>query len=452
MKVVMGAYACEPSQGSEPAVGWHWAREAVAAGHDVWVITRRNNRAAIEAELASAHGAVPHFEYLDLPAPFRWMKRRGGHSGLLAYYYAWQIGVALRARALHRRHEFDLAHHVTFVNDWLPSGLCVLPIPFVWGPVGGSTHRLPEQVALDLPAYARRHERIRAAFQIALGSLDPFVRLTRRRADVILVYTREALAGLPERDRQRARAVVHIGVDPDITASVRPRNRETRRLHVLTGGRLVHWKGYDLLLEGFAAFVRAHPDVDSRLVVTGSGRYRSTLERLAAREGIADRIEWTGYLPSRDDVAKRLRESDLYALPTLRDGPPVALLEAMAHGVPVLCLDHGATAELVPDGAGFKIAACDRSSIIAGVADACAKASSETELAAEMGRFGRAHASTRHAWAAIRGEIERAYRDAKPEGGATPGMATPASATSAPDSSARSPGGVPSTSSRQSRS
>src|SRR5436190_1039720 len=165
MRVLIGAYACEPSQGSEPAVGWHWAHEAVRAGHDVWVVTRRNNRATIELALAAGDAPVPHFEYLELPRPFLWAKRRFGHLGLLAYYYFWQVALTAVARRLHRRVGFDIAHHVTFVSDTLPSGLCVLPIPFVWGPVGGSTHRLPDTIALDLPPYARRYERVRAALQ-----------------------------------------------------------------------------------------------------------------------------------------------------------------------------------------------------------------------------------------------------------------------------------------------
>src|SRR5205085_1855514 len=97
VKVLMVAYACEPGQGSEPAVGWEWAHEAVAAGHEVWVITRRNNRGPIEAALGPGS---PKFEYVDLPRPFLWAKRRTGHLGLLGYYYFWQLGVALAARRL----------------------------------------------------------------------------------------------------------------------------------------------------------------------------------------------------------------------------------------------------------------------------------------------------------------------------------------------------------------
>ena len=50
MKILVSAYACEPGKGSEPGAGWLWAR-AAARRHEVWVLTRANNREAIEAAL-----------------------------------------------------------------------------------------------------------------------------------------------------------------------------------------------------------------------------------------------------------------------------------------------------------------------------------------------------------------------------------------------------------------
>ena len=64
---------------------------------------------------------------------------------------------------------------------------------------------------------------------------------------------------------------------------------------------------------------------------------------------------WGGCRPTT--MSSLIRESDLFTLPTLRDGPPFVLLEAMAVGLPVLCLDLGSTAELVPESAGFKMRA-----------------------------------------------------------------------------------------------
>jgi glycosyltransferase involved in cell wall biosynthesis len=414
-KVLMAAYACEPAQGSEPAVGWNWALEAARAGHDVCVVTRSNNREAIEQALGTVDGPIPRYEYIDLPLPFRRLKQWSGHAGLLAYYYLWQVRLAFVAWRLHRANRFEVAHHVTFVNDTMPSGLSVVPIPFVWGPVGGSTHRLPASISLDLPPHARRHERVRRALQLFLGRVDPFVALTRRRASVILVYTREALDGLRERERDRARPVVHIGVTetepPHRSGSMRV-DEANARLTVLTGGRLVHWKGIDLLIEGIARVVRSRPEADVRLIVTGSGQYRDALARLAEREGIADRVRFVGRLATRTAVFELMDECDLFALPTLRDGPPVAILEAMAFGLPVLCLDLGATAELVPDGAGFKVAPRDRASVVSQIADACAWTLDHPTEAIEMGGRGRSHALIRHRWDQIRDVVDEAYAEA----------------------------------------
>jgi glycosyltransferase involved in cell wall biosynthesis len=416
MKVLMAAYACEPSQGSEPAVGWHWAHEAVRAGHEVWVVTRRNNQRQIEEVLRAKGSPALHFEYLDLPRPFLWLKRRLGYAGLLMYYYLWQVGLAVVARRLHRRVSFDIAHHVTFVNDSLPSGLSVLPIPFIWGPIGGSTHVLPGSIELSLPAYARRHERVRGTLQVLLRRCDPFLALTRRRAKLILVYTREALNGLSLEERSRARAIVHIGVSPDDhprRSRTRPPN-DTARFHILSGGRLVHWKGLDLLIEGFARFLRTAPDIDARLIITGTGKYEEALKGLADREGVADRVDFVGHLPRRDDVLALMDEADLFALPTLRDGPPVALLEAMAAGLPVLCLDLGATAELVPDGRGIKIPPRSRSFVVAEIAQACAWVASHPTEAAAVGDAARKYVLEHHDWRRIRDEIDRAYADVAP--------------------------------------
>jgi glycosyltransferase involved in cell wall biosynthesis len=413
-RILIAAYACEPGQGSEPAVGWNWAQEAVEAGHEVWVITRENNRKAIESGLASRSRRGPRFVYLDLPGPFLWLKRRGGHPALLTYYYVWQIAIAVTALRLHRKLRFEVAHHVTFVNDSLPSGLSVLPIPFIWGPVGGSTHHLPDSIALDLPSYARRHELARACIQSLFRRFDPFLWFTRRKAKLILVYTTEALEGLSPAERRRAQAVVHIGItetEPPHRPASRAAPNPGERLRVLTGGRLVHWKGLDLLVEGFADFALRRPEVEAQLTITGTGRFRSELEKIAAVKGVTEKIWFVGRLERRDDIFKLMEDVDMYALPTLRDGPPVAILEAMAFGLPVLCLDIGATAELVPDLAGLKIAPDSRRFVVQEISRNCAWVADNPDAARTLGRAARSHALAQHDWSRIRETISRAYGD-----------------------------------------
>jgi glycosyltransferase involved in cell wall biosynthesis len=392
--------------------------QAALHGHDVLVITRRNNRPAIEA--AWHESPVPRLQvhYVDLPRPFLAWKKRFGQYGLLSYYYFWQVLVFFVARRLHSHARFDLAHHVTFVNDWMPSGIAGVRVPFIWGPVGGSTHAMPAQMRSSPPPRSRRYEAVRRTLQLTLRRFDPFVELTRRRAAVILTYTREGLAGIPPRHRCKARPVVHIGVSANELPGLGPAASDrSNAFRVVTGGRLVHWKGFDLLIEGFAEFLRVAPKVEADLIFTGDGPFRSTLEELAETCGIPDRVQFLGWLAGRDDVYRNLMAGHLYALPTLRDGPPTAILEAMAAGKPVLCLRLGATDELVPDFSGFKIPAGSRSQIIAGIADALTWAEGHRLELDEMGRRARAHALEVHDWRRIGDGVDALYRSLVPERG-----------------------------------
>ena len=90
----MSAYACEPAKGSEPVVGWMWAL-AAAREHDVTVITRANNRQAIEAEPGLAR-RVLRFVYLDLPPGADAVEAAG--RAIRVYYVLWQL-LALGMRA-----------------------------------------------------------------------------------------------------------------------------------------------------------------------------------------------------------------------------------------------------------------------------------------------------------------------------------------------------------------
>lgn len=137
LKVLLSAFACEPDRGSEPGVGWNLAWEMAKRHHDVWVLTRTTQREAIEAKLASDPMPGLHFAYYDVPRwPPHWdyVKRK---NLMELHYYLWQVGAHATARRLHRQVGFDVAQHVTFVRYWMPSLLARLPVPFIWGPVGG---------------------------------------------------------------------------------------------------------------------------------------------------------------------------------------------------------------------------------------------------------------------------------------------------------------------------
>src|ERR1039458_2632356 len=88
LRVLLSAYACEPGRGSEPAVGWNWVPH-IAKRHDVWVITRANNRSPIEKALGKPAPENVHWIYFDLPPWARFWKKR--ERGLHLYYWLWQL-------------------------------------------------------------------------------------------------------------------------------------------------------------------------------------------------------------------------------------------------------------------------------------------------------------------------------------------------------------------------
>jgi len=250
--------------------------------------------------------------------------------------------------------------------------------------------------------------------QRTLRSADPFVALTRRRADLILTFTREALDGIPARHRRKARPVVHVGVpSADLPEPTKvPGTGEV--FTVVSGSRLVHWRGFDLLIEAFGNFLR-DTGADARLMITGDGPFRPHLEQLIGALDVGDCVTLLGRLPTRADVYRVVESADLFALPILRDGPSASILEAMLAGRPVLCLDQGGSGEMVPEGLGFKVKVKARAQVVEDIAEALVWADAHRDELARMGRAAREYAVERHDWNRIGDAIHAIYREVAAE-------------------------------------
>jgi glycosyltransferase involved in cell wall biosynthesis len=413
LKVLLSAYACEPEKGSEPGVGWNWAKQ-IARFNDVWVITRANNKEPIEHALKNEPMPNVHWVYFDLPRWLRFWKK--GQRGVYLYYYLWQIGSYFVARQLHNKVKFDVAHHVTMTMDWMLSGLALLKVPFIWGAVGGSTHVVPAGIASHMPPKAILEEQIRRLVQKSMKHWDPFLRRTTRHASCILTFTRDAIGGLPFCYRNKAQPIIHIGVNSNDIPHIKVNDRcyfRTAELKVLSNGRLVYWKGHDLLIRGFARLIK-DTRVNARLLITGNGPYRRQLEALIARLNVEEYVNLSGRLPHRKDVYRTLAECDLYALLTCRDGPPVSILEAMHMGRPIMCLDIGATREMVPDDAGIKLTAVDSDGLVDEIACSLSWAIAHKDRLREMGANGRRYVENMCYWDQIGQNLELLYKSFMP--------------------------------------
>ncbi|MEZ5734617.1 MAG: glycosyltransferase [Novosphingobium sp.] len=126
-----------------------------------------------------------------------------------------------------------------------------------------------------------------------------------------------------------------------------PASDEKEGVHIVTVGRLSAEKGYPGLLEAFARL--AGEGIDARLTIIGHGPLRQDLERHVSEHGLADRVRMLGMLPESETLAE-ISAADIFVLPSLMEGLPVVLMEAMALGKPVIAAWVAGIPELVAEG------------------------------------------------------------------------------------------------------
>ncbi len=391
MKVLLSAYACEPGRGTELGVGWNTVRE-VARYHEVWVLTRPDDgREAIEAELAQNPVPNLHFVYFTLPiwgSGWKW-----GQGAFQIHYYLWQIQAYFVARRLHRDIGFDLAHHVTFVKYSTPSFLSLLPIPFIFGPVGGG-EVAPKPFYRDFSLKAKIYEFLRDLTRW-LGEIDPFTQLTVRRSALAWATTADTAKRLITMGGNNVQVLSQVGLLPEEVSQLEQFSvSDEVPLRFLSVGRFLHWKGFHL---GLRAFAQAELPPEAEYWLIGKGPEAAKLQALAAELGIADRVKFFDEMP-RTDLMHKLGTCLALVHPSLHDSGAFVCLEAMAAGRPVVCLDLGGPAVQVTAETGFKIPAHDPDQAIQGIAAAMTQLAHDPVLRSRLGQAGRQRVNELFNW------------------------------------------------------
>jgi glycosyltransferase involved in cell wall biosynthesis len=408
LKVLLSAYACEPGKGSEPGMGWHWAVEIARLGHEVHILTRANNVQACEHGVANLPGLRLSVHGYDLPRWARWWKE--GQRGVRLYYVLWQWGASRRAQALNRAQSFDLVHHITFAVWRHPSFMGRLGIPFVFGPVGGGEDT-PPALRPSLSVRAKIVEALRSAAN-RLASIDPLLLSTLRRASLVLYKTTDTLAHIPRRYHARCICIQDVATDKDGLASApapgpgsspaaspESGSGSSPTPHFLFAGRLLYWKGVHLALRALAQVRAQLPD--ARLTIVGDGRDRAWLQSLARNLGLESAVDWRGLLP-HPEVLRIYAAHTAFVFPSLHDSGGTVIMEALAQGLPVLCLDLGGPGAILPAECGVKISARGRTEdeVVADLSAAMIRLAADAEFRATLAASA-LDAARRMTWSAL---------------------------------------------------
>lgn len=401
MKVLISAYACETGRGSEGEIAWRLIHQ-LAQRHEIWVITRANLRDthdAIFRQMPKPAGL--NIVYFDLPWILRFYKR--GKRFFLLYYYLWQIGSGLLARRLEMRERFDLCHHLTGGMDWMPAGLTLCSAPLLWGPIGSEdTHPV---IIRTMTMPCRAKDALRRTLRGILRRIDPGVRLSGRRARMVLTHTAETMPG---HLADKLVPFTQTGIE-DVPELARPKTDFSRNgsLRILFAGELKDWKGAELALR--ATLRCLDQGLDVQMTIAGDGPLRRQLERRIADHPAGNRVTLLGRV-SMPDLVQRMRDSDLFLYPSYHHGLATVVLQAMLTGLPVVCLEGDATGRTVRQEAGITVALADGRDPVTDLADAIAVLANDEETRQSLARAAQRIARTRHGYPALARALEDTYR------------------------------------------
>ena len=172
--------------------------------------------------------------------------------------------------------------------------------------------------------------------------------------------------------------IIHCGVRPDRYKSSEHATDQTRLLFV---GRLAHVKGLPILFDALKILKGRIPNLTLRIV--GDGKERGDLERRAAEIGI--NVTFSGF-QTQDQVASEMANADIFVLPSLAEGVPVVLMEAMASEKPVIATRVAGVSELVEDKThGLLVHPGDAQDLAIAIETLCM----DPELCRRMGHAGR---------------------------------------------------------------
>jgi glycosyltransferase involved in cell wall biosynthesis len=295
-------------------------------------------------------------------------------SELLLYMFKG----AAKARKLERENDYDLVH----VWTGFPCGLMArfLKEDYIVALRGS-----------DVPGYSSRFSNI-------YPFLKPLIRDIWRKAEKVIPNSQD-LKRLAEETADVDMNVIENGVD---VRKFSPKSKPTKKPKVITVARLVERKRVQDV-------IRAVKDLEIELEIVGDGPEMQDLGELVDDLGISHKVDFKGEV-DHEDLPDYYRSSDIFVLPSLKEGMSNTVLEAMASGLPVIITDTGGSDVLV-DGNGSVVSPRSPEEI----RDELQRYIADPGKLESEGRRSREIAEAR-GWSGIAEEYKQIYREVVEDG------------------------------------
>lgn len=392
LRVLLVAEYCSCRGGGEGVIAYHYFRLLRARGIDAYLLTHGRCQAELEAAFPDDRARLffvrDSIVHRGLFACGRWLPDRVNRAtfGFVSLMYT-QWRQRRVARRLVAEKQIDVVHQPTPVSPAQPTLIYDVGAPVVIGPLNGGINYPPGFWHRE-----NRWERWAANLGRRLRHLVNRWVAGKREAALVLVSNARTRQMLPAGLRGEVVELIENGVD--LQCWPKPPARLPGPLQFAFLGRLVDWKGIDLLLEAWA---RIHEKFDARLKIIGDGPLRGALEVLCQRLGIAESVQFVGWLDQRQ-CWEQLCGTDVLVLPALLECGGACVLEAMAAEVAVVATAWGGPVDYLDPSCGILVSPTSHEEFVAGLAAAMEQLAASPERCAEMGRAGRAKVEQHFDW------------------------------------------------------
>jgi phosphatidylinositol alpha-1,6-mannosyltransferase len=412
LRVLLIAEACNPTWASVPLVGYNLARALVSHPElEVTLVTQVRNRPALENDPIGQSAEV-HFldnEFIARPVYrlAQWLRGGPGLAWTLDTAMGWPSYMVFE-RMLYRRFRdplragrWDLIHRITPLTPVVGSPLARwTPTPMILGPLNGGLPWPKEYPNL------RRREREWLVPLRGLHRWLPYYRSTYRHLAGVIAGSRHTAEEIPRDYGGHRLLLPENGVDPERFPIASQWTEPKDRFTFVTVGRLVPYKGMDMILEAMAG-----SDVlrGCRLRIVGDGPERERLTGLVDRFGLSDAVELPGWL-DQAQLPCEYRSAQVFVFPSLREFGGGVVLEAMSAALPSIIVDYGGPAELVTPESGILLPMQPRDPMVRQLRESMERLAAQPAVCRVLGQAAAAAVADQFTWARKAERIVEFYK------------------------------------------
>lgn len=362
LRVLVLAYMISPVRGSEFAVAWNFVR-AMRSHCDLTVLYGTAGEHMgdvtdfpVPSFVDQSEAGEVKFHFVPEPQLARRLNALN-RRGILTYsfylaYRVWHKAALKEAKRLIAEGAFDVIHYLGPIGYREPGYLWQLPLPYVWGPIGGATS-FPWSFRSALPRNGKLRLMLRTLVNALQLRFSSRVSKALKRTDVLFTATTENQTIFRQLKGVESRYLPENGIEGSICLD--ETKFPARPIRLIWIGSIEARKGLTLLIEAIGLL----PDPNQICVdIVGDGPLASSLRERAVNVGVDHRLVWHGRVP-RAEVLKLLDRSHVHVITGLNEANTTSMWEALGRSVPVLTLSHCGMRDVISPAYGIGIPVTD---------------------------------------------------------------------------------------------